>query len=218
MNEPAIELPVDDILAKFEHGDKWIQGSWSGEDNKMCLHQGIRVCQPRKGDAFIIEQVAGAQGWGTVWNDDAGRTFDDVKQTLVEHREIFPFELEAVFGPQWSPIVDLVRSAAALTYEQAESLNAAEGAALNAAWAAAEGAAREAAREAARIAALNAIRSAAWNAAGAAPGAAPVDAAQALVIRDLIGQHGFTQDQYNLLTGPWASVIGPVHPDDEVPS
>jgi hypothetical protein len=36
-----------------------------------------------------------------------------------------------------------------------------------------------------------------------------------LAVRDLIGQHGFTQAHYNLLTEPWATVIGPVHPDDE---
>ena len=32
---------------------------------------------------------------------------------------------------------------------------------------------------------------------------------------DLIGQRpGWDQDAYDLLTGPWRSVIGPVHPDD----
>ena len=42
------------------------------------------------------------------------------------------------------------------------------------------------------------------------------DAAGALVVRDLIGQHGFTQEHYDTLTGPWRKVIGPVHPDDAV--
>jgi len=36
----------------------------------------------------------------------------------------------------------------------------------------------------------------------------------ALCVRDLIGQHGFTQTHYDTLTRPWASTIGPVHPDD----
>ena len=39
-------------------------------------------------------------------------------------------------------------------------------------------------------------------------------AASVLVIRDLIGSYGFTQAHYDLLTGPWRKVIGPVHPDD----
>lgn len=55
---------------------------------------------------------------------------------------------------------------------------------------------------AARYAARYAARDAAWDAAGA------------LVIRDLIGQHGFTQAHYDLLTVPWRRTIGPIHPDD----
>jgi hypothetical protein len=81
----------------------------------------------------------------------------------------------------------------------------------DAAWAAAGAAARAAARAAAGAAA--------WAAAGAAAGAAAWDAARdaarAAVVCDLIGQHGFTQEHYDTLTGPWRKVIGPIHPDDE---
>jgi hypothetical protein len=38
----------------------------------------------------------------------------------------------------------------------------------------------------------------------------------ALAVRPLIGQYGFTQHDYDVLTGPWRTVIGPLHPDDEV--
>jgi hypothetical protein len=44
--------------------------------------------------------------------------------------------------------------------------------------------------------------------------AAARDAAWALAVRDLIGQHGFTQAHYDLLTEPWRTVIGPIHPED----
>lgn len=37
----------------------------------------------------------------------------------------------------------------------------------------------------------------------------------ALVVRDLITPDGFTQADYDLLTGPWRRVIGKIHPDDE---
>ena len=60
-------------------------------------------------------------------------------------------------------------------------------------------------------AAGDAARDAAWDAARAAA----QDAAWALTLRDLIGQHGFEQAHYDTLTGPWASAIGPVHPDDK---
>jgi hypothetical protein len=36
-------------------------------------------------------------------------------------------------------------------------------------------------------------------------------------VRDLIDEAtDWNQAAYDLLTGPWASVIGPVHPDDVV--
>lgn len=57
---------------------------------------------------------------------------------------------------------------------------------------------------------LEAARDAAWDAAWVAAGVA----AGALAVSDLISQHGFTQAHYDLLTGPLASVIGPIHPDD----
>jgi hypothetical protein len=64
----------------------------------------------------------------------------------------------------------------------------------------------DAAGAAARAAARDATWGAAWDAAGAAT--------RALVVRDLIGQRGLTQEHYDVLTGPWATVIGRVHPDD----
>ena len=62
---------------------------------------------------------------------------------------------------------------------------------------------------------LGAAWDAAWGAAWDAAWCATWVAALALVSRDLIGHHpGWDQGAYDLLTGPWRSVIGPVHPDD----
>ena len=85
--------------------------------------------------------------------------------------------LADTFGPQWQPIVVLVRRAAILTSAETKALDAA--------------------RAAARAAAGDAAR----------------DAARALVVRDQVGDT-FTQAHYDTLTRPWATVIGPVHPDD----
>jgi hypothetical protein len=89
---------------------------------------------------------------------------------------------------------------------------AAEAWARDAAWEAARNAARDAARAAARDAARAAAGAAARDAAAAAAAAAG-----ALVVRDLIVD-GTPWDwaAYDVLTGPWRRVIGPVHPDDEV--
>ena len=90
------------------------------------------------------------------------------------------------FEQQGPHVVALIARARVLTAGEAERLAAA--------WAAARAAARDAA----------------W----AAAAAAARDAAVALVVRDLIGQHGLTQDHYDTLTRTWRTVIGPIHPDD----
>jgi hypothetical protein len=95
-------------------------------------------------------------------------------------------------------------------------------AARDAAWVAAGVAAGVAARDAAwvaaGVAAGVAARDAAWDAAGVAAGVAAWDAAwdaaRSLNVRDLISETGFTKAHYDLLTGPWASVMGKVHPND----
>ena len=130
------------------------------------------------------------------------------------------------FGPQGPHVAALIARAGALTAGEADRLPAAWAVAWDAARVAARSAARDAARDAtwaaARVAAGAAARDATWAAAGAAArvaagavaGAAARDAAVALVVRDLIGQHGLTQDHYDTLTRPWRTVIGPIHPDD----
>ena len=142
------------------------------------------------------------------------------------------------YGPQTAEVEALFERANTLTVNEVSALRSAQGVAQgvaqgtawgvawNVAWSAARNAAWNDARNAARGTAWNAARNAAWNAAvdaawgtawstaqGVARDAAR-NAAGALVVRDLIGQHGFTQEHYNLLTHVWAAVIGPVHPDD----
>jgi len=111
-----------------------------------------------------------------------------------------------VFGPQGVQVVELLNRCASLTAGEGRQMVAARSAARSAAWVAAWVAARDAAmdavRVAVRVAVRSAVRSAAWDAAR--------DAAFALVVRDLI-----SEEHYATLIGPWASVIGPVHPDDE---
>ena len=155
--------------------------------------------------------------------------------SLTVVRELDPM---LALGPQGPALVAMLERCKHLTAAEASDLHAARGAARGAAWGAAWGAARcaawGAARGAAWDAARGAARGAAWGAAwgaaryaargaardaardaarGAAWGAAR-DAARGAVVRDLIGQYGFTQEHYDTLTGPWRKVIGPVHPDD----
>jgi hypothetical protein len=55
---------------------------------------------------------------------------------------------------------------------------------------------------------------AAWDAVRDTAAEAARDAAAGLVVRDLIGEHRFTQEHYDLLTLAWRSAVGPIHPDD----
>ncbi len=210
---PVITIPEADLVAILgDNGEHWVQGSW-GDSGSACLHGAIRRCQPIPGDAYLIEQVACRQGWGTDWNDHTSTSWSMVRQRLA-HIEVTDADLADTFGPQWEAIVALVRRSAVLTTDEMQRLNAA--------WAAgdaARAAAGDAARDAAWDAAWDVARAAAGDAARAARAAtraalAARAAAGALAVRDLIGQHGFTQEHYDTLTGPWRTVIGPVHPDD----
>ena len=204
MSTTIIHIPVEQVLDRLGHGNLWTRGWGTPDDSTQptCLHGAIRFCAPVPGDAQLIEQVGARFGFGTFANDQAA-DFAAVESLIRAHADISDDMLADTFGPQWQPIVVLVRRAAILTSAEAK--------ALDAAWAAAGAAAWDAARAAAGAAA-------AWDAARAAAGAAATwdaarAAARALVVRDQVGDT-FTQAHYDTLTRPWATVIGPVHPDD----
>lgn len=118
-------------------------------------------------------------------------------------------------GPNGEKVAALIERIRACTAAEIDQLGAARdaawgaawAAAWNAAWAAARGAARAAAGDAARAAARDAAWDAAWNAARAAARAAAWDAAGALTVEDLVGTGNFTQEHFDLLCGPWRSVM-----------
>ena len=213
----TIKLPVDKIVAMFGHdGELWTQGTWY-DDGLLCMHEGIRRCEDLKpGDFHLIEAVADRHGWGTGFNDRQSTTWPDVRDMLGRHPEITETELDATFGPNWEPIVALVPRAATLTPDETKQLDAARDKARDKARSAVESAVEsanwEAAWEAARSAAWEASRDKAWyatrDAARSAAGDVARDAAGALVVADLVGEHGFTQDHFDTLTAPWFHVCG----------
>lgn len=198
MTETIIYLdpePIFDILGR--DGERWIKGwgNWNapaGEEVTTCMYGAVRRCATIKGNAYIIEQVDARFGFGTAFNDKDG--WEPVRDRILQGFDITDEMLLTTFGPQWREIVALVRRAATLTDDEAQSLAAGWAASRDAGWAASW---------AASWAAIwDAIWDAIWG------------AAVALCARDLIGQHGFTQAHYDTLTRPWREVIGPVHPDD----
>ena len=202
---PVITIPEADLVAILgRNGEHWVKQSW-GDGVSACLHGAIRRCQPQPGDAFLIEQVALRQGWGTQWNDATSTTWQMVRERLA-NIQVTDADLADTFGPQWEQIVALIRRAAIMAPADVQQVTAPRPVARAAARVTARSAALAASRTPAWAAAVAVARGVAWDAAWAA--------AAALVVRDLIGQHGFTQEHYDTLTGPWRTVIGPVHPDD----
>ena len=210
----SIKVEESELLALLgEHGEHWVKDSYK-DDIDMCLHGAIRRCAPQPGDALLIEQVAARQGWGITWNDADSTNWIDIRDRLA-HVEVTDDDLADTFGPQWEQVAALVRRAAVMTTDEGRDLAAAnarmcrspegmaacDAVALDAPWDAA-----------ARTAAWAAV---AWDAAWDAARDTAGDTARALAARHLISSDGFTQAHYDLLTGPWADVISPVHPDDE---
>jgi hypothetical protein len=134
------------------------------------------------------------------------------KRACTALRVVEEMPSHETLGPQGEHLAALIDRCRALTDDEARQLAAARDAARTTAGAAAWAAARDAAWTAAWTA-RDAARDAAWT----APWTAARDAARALTVRDLIGQHEFTQDHYDLLTGPWRRAIGRLHPDDADP-
>lgn len=191
----------------------WTQGTF--HDNQgYCLHGAIRACTPQPGDAEIVRALARHQGFTEDWNDDPSRTENEIL-TALELLDTSDAMLEDLFGPQWEVIVALVRRAAILTDTEIHRLRAkfiaantdehahARKASHTATWIVFRGNARKTAN---RVVS-NSTDEAAWL--------PLLDAVSALVIRDFIGSYGFTQAHYDLLTAPWARVIGPAHPNDK---
>ena len=116
--------------------------------------------------------------------------FDDEhphKAGFKQLKVVREIDAHLALGPNGVEVARLIESCNAIMREQAEQLAAAWDAAWAAAWDAARAAAWDAAWYAAWDAARDAARAAAW----------------ALVVRDLI-----TTEQFDLLTGPWVSVMG----------
>ena len=128
----SIKIEAASLLSVLgENGERWLQRSWgdyaapADEKPKLCLHGAIRRCSPQPGDSLIVERVADSQGWGPYWNDKDGRRWSEIRDLINGGIEVTDEDLAETFGPQWEPIVALVRRAAIMTTEEAKVLTAA---------------------------------------------------------------------------------------------
>ena len=123
------------------------------------------------------------------------------KRAGVAFRVLREAPATLVLGPQGEHVAALIRSIPDITRTPTESVALA----WYATWRAVRNATWRTTRDAAWDAAWNAVRDAArdatWDAAR--------NAVLALLVRDII-----TTEDYDALTRPWRTAIGPIHPDD----
>ena len=127
------------------------------------------------------------------------------KRAGVAFRVLREVPATEALGPQGEHVAALIRSIPDITRTPAERVALA----WDATWDAALDAVRDAALDAAWDAARDAAWDATWDAAWYAAWDAARDAALALLVRDII-----TTEDYDALTRPWRTAIGPIHPDD----
>ena len=117
------------------------------------------------------------------------------KRGATAWRVVHEVESHIALGPQGGVLVEFLDALGDLTEGEVKAMVVTRNAAWDAPWAA-----WDAARDAA-----HATRNAAWGATRAAADAAHVaaqDAAMALVVADLVGQHNLTREHLDTLTGP----------------
>jgi hypothetical protein len=207
------------LAAKYLHEHGWAQDEERNSKGQVCITGAIRYCVPQNGDEYLAREVLRNRNRAENWNDNLATTAEEVEEYL-RTTAITDADLANTFGPEWQTIVTLVRRIATLTAAQLERLGAVVSPKQLAAFNIAQNAVLNAGRYAEWYAAGDAARDAEWDVVqrvadwSTARGSTARDAALAVIARDLIGKHGFTQNHYDTLTGPWRETIGQLHPDD----
>jgi len=211
MSETLDRHVIDEAAQLLEQPGVWTRGTYD-HDGHMCLIGAVLRpnCQP--GDNHMWRTWLNRNGLDEEWNDILAIDATEVVTRLRTLPDPTEGDMAYMYGPQWRAIRDLRRRAAVLTTDEVVRLNA-HAPLLSNAWGAPREKAWYEAQQAARGASSG--HQSGWYDAGEAYEVPAVSfALAALAVRDLIGQHGFTQADYDLLTAPWAAVIGKVHPDD----
>ena len=132
MSAPTLADEMKAVVANLVARD-WIQGEMRNGES-VCAHGAVQTCQGlRPGDGHIIRAVMRTKGVTEGWNDESGRTKEQVvaRMALIE---VSDADLEETFGPAWRPVVAVIRRAALLTPTEAKELAAARAAAWDPAW------------------------------------------------------------------------------------
>lgn len=88
-----------------EHGhhqfDMW-------EDKACCIMGAPRMVKNEAAYSHIVRDLLAHIGYNEAWNDQPGRTKEEVVNVLIESTNIIDEQvLKAVYGPKWKSILDL---------------------------------------------------------------------------------------------------------------
>ena len=79
-NYPTLQQEFTAVIDNLK-GREWIQGEEQRPDGAVCAHGAVMTCQGlRPGDAHIIRAVMRTKGLTEGWNDQSGRTKDEVER------------------------------------------------------------------------------------------------------------------------------------------
>lgn len=199
----------------------WARGVFEDSSGHVDSHGAVQTCEGvHPGDAYIIRAVMHSYGFDEKW--DRGQDSESVVVDHLRSIEITDEVLEETFGPQWRNIVWIIRRAAILTRDEEDSLDIAqfsielkdryeaEYVSRVASWdsdrAQGRGSHWNLNRSKVWDAAWNSARYAAWNVAEDES----ANAAGALAVSDLVGQHGLEQRHIDILLEPWMKAIGEI--------
>ncbi len=192
----------------------WTQGA-EKKRGKVSIIGAINHCETTPGDAQILHQVLHHRGRAEDWNDQQGRTEDQVvgflKRTVIDTDT-----LTEVFGPQYRQVLGIVRTLASAYEPDLYELSNANAktpsrlAAYDSAWDAAHAVARDAGRDQHADYAWNAAYNDRLPDADDSALFAAADAAAAVAVRDII-----PAEHYRTLTHAWRTVFGGPHTSDK---
>lgn len=188
-----------------DHG--WVQNRAEDEAGRVCVAGALRACADTDTERAVTLAILRARGRGEEWNDTAGRTREQVRQCLAA-TTVTEDDLTGMLGPNWRHMTALLARAERLTAGEHQRLAVDDNDDLRLA--------RHIAQDLVAKHDRCAVPQIEIPPVGETLSGGVGDALWGLSTRDLIGQHGYTREDYTALTSAWAHVVGAAYPDDDI--
>ncbi len=197
----------DNIVDEGNRSERGRQKAWAGR-RKLDIRNVVTSWEAKTPDEILLRTILANK----VESLSIGPSKRSMKKYLRSVEKITDQDFYRAFGPQWPEFVSFYYSTRNVTNEQLKLMEAMRpkkwrGDRWQEGWVISEDSYR-----------YNEWHNAWWatsyvTSTGKSEGFGR-EVAAALVARDRIGEYGYTQKQYDVLTGPWRTIIGPIHAGD----